>query len=71
VKHNVDRYGRLVGTVYVGDACANEALVKIVLPGVTGVIALLDLEVPAIHRKIGLWSHPNSRTDRERIGIQP
>jgi micrococcal nuclease len=66
VKQDIDRYGRIVGIVYVDDVCVNEKLVKNGLAWVyrrycrTPICAgWLELEAQAKDGKIGLWSHPD------------
>ncbi len=66
VKYDVDRYGRIVGMVYVGNTCANEELVKNGLAWVYQHYCKipvcsewLGLESHASEGKLGLWSHPN------------
>ncbi len=66
VKKDVDRYGRIVGMVYVGDVCVNEALVESGLAWVYRKYCTmeiceswLELESMAIDGDIGIWSHPN------------
>jgi micrococcal nuclease len=41
VKHDIDRYGRIVGIVFVGDVCVNNELVRngLAWSGCTGIIA--------------------------------
>jgi len=63
VKQDVDRYGRVVGTVYVVDLCVNEELVTNGLAWVYRYYckipictAWLDLEAHARDSKMGLWS---------------
>jgi len=66
VKHDVDRYGRIVGIVYVGDICVNEELVR---NGFAWVYRRycniqvcedwLALESQARAGNVGLWSHRN------------
>ncbi|MCB2141137.1 thermonuclease family protein [bacterium] len=66
VTKDIDRYGRIVGMVYVGDVCVNESLVE---SGMAWVYrkycrmetcgSWLDLESQAMDGDIGLWSHPN------------
>lgn len=64
VKKDIDRYDRIVGMVYAGDLCLNEALVENGLAWVyrrycTSPICgrWLELESQARAGKIGLWSH--------------
>lgn len=66
VKKDVDRYGRIVGIVYVGDVCVNEELVKDGLAWVyrrycktSACIGWLELEAQARAGRMGLWSHPD------------
>ena len=66
VKHDVDRYGRIVGIVYVGDLCVNEELVRNGLAWVYRYYCKipvcrdwLALESQARAGKGGLWSHPD------------
>lgn len=66
VKKDIDRYGRIVGMVYVGDVCANEALIENGLAWVYRKYCKmeicgrwLELESMAIDGDIALWSHPN------------
>jgi micrococcal nuclease len=66
VKQDIDRYGRIVGIVYVGAVCVNEKLVKNGLAWVyrrycvTPICAgWLELEAQARAGKMGLWSHPD------------
>jgi len=66
LKKDIDRYGRIVGMVYVGDVCVNEALVESGLAWVYRKYckmeiygSWLELESMAIDGDIGLWSHPN------------
>nr|WP_319406290.1 thermonuclease family protein [uncultured Desulfosarcina sp.] len=66
IKKDMDRYGRTVGMVYVGDVCANEALIENGLAWVYRKYckmeiceSWLELESMAIDGDIGLWSHPN------------
>ncbi|WP_319408776.1 thermonuclease family protein [uncultured Desulfosarcina sp.] len=66
VKKDIDRYGRIVGMVYVGDVCVNESLVESGMAWVYRKYCMMeiceswfDLESMAIDGDIGLWSHPN------------
>ena len=66
VQEDTDRYGRVVGIVYVGHVCANEEIVK---NGFAWVyrkyckkpfcLDWLEYENDAKESKIGLWRHPN------------
>jgi micrococcal nuclease len=66
VQQDVDRYGRIVGIVYINDLCANDQIIK---NGFAWVYQKYchapickewnHLEQQARNRKIGLWSHPN------------
>ena len=65
-KKDIDRYGRIVGIVYVGDVCVNEEIVRKGLAWVYRYYckipictAWLDLEAQARDSKMGLWSHPD------------
>jgi micrococcal nuclease len=66
VKQDTDRYGRIVGIVYVGGLCVNEELLKNGLAWVYRhyckipvCMDWLDLEMQARAGRIGLWSHSN------------
>jgi micrococcal nuclease len=66
VKQDIDRYGRIVGIVYVGDVCVNEELVRNGLAWVyrrycvTPICAgWFELETQARDGETGLWSHPD------------
>ena len=66
VKKDIDRYRRIVGMVYVGDYCLNEALIESGMAWVYRKYCKMgicdrwyELESEAKNRKIGLWSHPN------------
>jgi endonuclease YncB( thermonuclease family) len=66
VQQDIDRYGRRVGIVYVGDLCVNQEIIK---DGFAWVYQRycdtpicqdwMKLEEQARNSKIGLWSHPN------------
>lgn len=64
VKQDLDRYGRIVGIVYVGDTCVNEELVRNGLAWVYRRYCRipvcrdwLAMETRARESGIGLWSH--------------
>jgi endonuclease YncB( thermonuclease family) len=61
-KSGVDRYGRTLAFVYVGDLCVNNELLKQGLAWhyieYNHDTALMKLEADARSRKIGLWSIP-------------
>jgi micrococcal nuclease len=64
-KHDIDRYDRIVGIVYVGNVCVNEELVRNGLAWVYRYYCKiplcgdwLELEAQARAGKVGLWSHP-------------
>lgn len=66
IQKDIDRYGRIVGMVYVGDVCANEEILKAGLAWVYQryckepfCTEWMDLEEQARDKKIGLWSHPD------------
>lgn len=65
-KHDIDRYDRIVGIVYVGNVCVNEELVRNGLAWVYRYYCKiplcgdwLELEAQARAGKVGLWSHPD------------
>jgi endonuclease YncB( thermonuclease family) len=61
-KSGVDRYGRTLAFVFVGDLCLNNELLKQGLAWhyieYNHDTALMKLEADARSRKIGLWSIP-------------
>jgi micrococcal nuclease len=66
VQMDMDRYGRMVGMVYVGNTCVNEEIVRAGLAWVYNRYCKdpvcsqwRDLEKQAKAAKIGLWSHPD------------
>ncbi|MEA1967874.1 MAG: thermonuclease family protein [Thermodesulfobacteriota bacterium] len=66
VQKDKDRYGRVVGMVYVGNVCVNEEIVKAGLAWVyhryckdSFCQQWTDIEAQARSAKIGLWSHPD------------
>jgi endonuclease YncB( thermonuclease family) len=66
VKEEMDRYGRIVGTVHVGNVCVNEEIIKAGFACVyrkyckSAVCAhWLRLEETARLNRIGLWGHKN------------
>jgi micrococcal nuclease len=66
VKQDMDRYGRTVGMVYVGDVCVNQEIIKngfawLYQRYCTSTICKewSKLEQQARSSKIGLWSQPN------------
>ena len=84
VKHDVDRYGRIVGIVYVGDICVNEEMVKNGLAWVYRRYCKipvcedwLALESEARAEKVGLWSHRSPvppwefRRSRKQVSTPP
>jgi micrococcal nuclease len=66
IRRDTDRYGRLVGIVYVDGVCLNEALLKNGLAWVYPAYCKIpicvewtSLEAKARTDKLGLWSHPD------------
>jgi micrococcal nuclease len=66
IQKDMDRYGRVVGMVYVGSTCVNEEIVREGLAWVYDYYCKdsvcsqwRDLENQARATKIGLWSHPD------------
>jgi len=63
LKSGIDRYGRTLGFVYVGDTCVNEELLKMGLAWhykkYNSDKHYAELEQIAKEGKVGLWSHPN------------
>ena len=66
VKQDIDRYGRIVGTVYIGNVCVNKELVRNGLAWVYRYYCKipvcedwLALESQAREAKVGLWSLPD------------
>lgn len=67
VQKDMDRYGRVVGMVYLGDACANEEIIRNGLAWVYHQYCKepvcsnwTEIQTQAKNEKIGLWSHPNA-----------
>jgi micrococcal nuclease len=62
-KTGVDRYGRTLGWVYVGDVCVNKQLLKLGMAWhyiqYNKDPELAKLETEAREKNIGLWSQPN------------
>lgn len=66
VQKDVDRYGRVVGIIYLGDTCVNEEIVRAGYAWVYRYFCKdeicqdwLTLEAEARGGRIGLWSHPD------------
>jgi micrococcal nuclease len=66
IQKDKDRYGRVVGMVYVGNTCVNEEIVRAGLAWVYDYYCKdsvcsqwRDLENQARQSSIGLWSHPD------------
>lgn len=66
VQKDIDRYGRVVGIIYLGDTCVNEEIVKAGFAWVYNQYCKdivcrdwLMLEKQARENRIGLWSHPD------------
>jgi endonuclease YncB( thermonuclease family) len=66
VQKDKDRYGRVVGIIYLGDTCINEEIIKAGFAWVYHRYCKdpickdwLILEKEAGESKIGLWSHPD------------
>jgi hypothetical protein len=66
IQKDMDRYGRVVGMVYVGNTCVNEDLVRAGLAWVylryckdSFCREWADIEAQARAAKMGLWSHPD------------
>jgi endonuclease YncB( thermonuclease family) len=59
-KSGVDRYGRTLAYVYVGDTCINKELLKLGMAWhfkrYNGDQELAQLEILAREKKVGLWS---------------
>jgi hypothetical protein len=67
VEHGTDRYGRIIGIVYVDDVCVNEELVKQGFAWVYPPYCTLPicedwtaLEAAARDQKLGLWGQSES-----------
>jgi micrococcal nuclease len=62
-KTGIDRYGRMLAYVYVGDLCVNKQLLKIGLAWQYKKYnkdqELADFEKDAQEKMVGLWSQPN------------
>ena len=62
-KIGMDRYGRTLAFVYVGDTCVNKYLLEIGMAWhfkkYSSDPELAKLEIEAREKKIGLWSQPN------------
>ena len=63
---DIDRYGRVVGMVYVGNTCVNEEIIKAGLAWVYNQYCKdsvcsqwRSMEIQARQSRIGLWSHPD------------
>ncbi|WP_300461244.1 thermonuclease family protein [Desulfobacula sp.] len=66
IQKDVDRYGRIVGIVYVGEICINQEIIKAGLAWVYRQYCKdgfcrdwINLETHARKNQIGLWSHPD------------
>ncbi len=66
VQKDQDRYGRIVGIVYVGDTCVNEEIIRSGFAWVYGQYCReafcntwKSFEQQARENRIGLWSHPD------------
>ena len=66
IQKDVDRYGRVVGLIYVGDTCINQEIIKAGFAWVYQQYCKdsfcrdwLDLERQARESRNGLWSHPD------------
>jgi micrococcal nuclease len=66
IEKDVDRYGRIVGMIYIGNTCVNQAIVQAGLAWVYNQYCKdsvcsqwRDLEKQARQSPIGLWSHPD------------
>lgn len=66
IQKDVDRYGRVVGIVYIGNTCINEEIVKAGFAWVYQHYCKepfcrdwMKLERLAREEGVGLWSHPN------------
>jgi micrococcal nuclease len=62
-KTGIDRYGRMLAYVYVGDLCVNKQLLKLGLAWQYKKYnkdqELAGFEKGAQEKKVGLWSQPN------------
>lgn len=62
-KTGLDRYGRILAFVYVGDTCVNKYLIEIGMAWhykkYNNDSLLAKLEIEAREKKIGLWSQPD------------
>jgi micrococcal nuclease len=63
-KTGLDRYGRTLAFVYIGDTCVNKYLLEIGMAWhfkkYNSDTVLAKLEIEARGKKVGLWSQPNS-----------
>ena len=64
IQKDVDRYGRIVGIIYVGNICINQEIIKAGFAWVYRQYCKdpfcrewMDLETQARENRIGLWSH--------------
>ena len=66
IQKDIDRYGRVVGIIYIGDTCINKEIIKTGFAWVYQQYCKdsfcrdwLNLEKQARESRIGLWSHPD------------